>query len=111
MCLISDIMNGTLQSYIGFPLMSVCCKNGTLEESTSYAISQAEIHYLTRLCGATYLEKKKRYKTQRIKLSLSGALSNSLETEHFKGQTAILILFFLSSYVVMGFQVTLNLLC
>lgn len=37
-CLISDIMSGALQSYIGFPLMSVCCKNCTLEWSSSHAI-------------------------------------------------------------------------
>lgn len=44
-------------SYIGFPLMSVCCNKCTLEESTSYAISQVGMHHLKRLGGGTCLKK------------------------------------------------------
>lgn len=63
MCLISDIMNGAIQPYIGFPLMSVCCKNCTLEESTSEAISQVQVHHLERLWrGGTCRRKKEKGK-------------------------------------------------
>lgn len=61
MCLIFDIMNGAVQSYIGFPLMSVCCKNGTLEYNKSCAISQGKKkkHHLKILRDGTYLKKRK----------------------------------------------------